>query len=261
MRLKSIPVAPESFKVDGETGEFTGYASVFGVRDHGGDVVMPGAFRRTIAERHPQKLIKVFRNHRDPVGMPIDLREDDFGLFVHGRIETTLPAGRETVAELRSGLLAHMSFAYDVVKADRGEDTSGRPVYMLRDLELYEVGPVYWPMNDAARIESVKAIREALGTSPVGLTLPEAVAMLKSRVSALEHSDAITDTERQHVKDALRDLGTLTRSLSAIPRTREGEPPAAAPEAPEQKTVPLDLSGVLAALNQLRSAGGLPASA
>jgi HK97 family phage prohead protease len=257
-KLKSIPVAPEKFKLDGESGEFEGYASVFGVRDHGGDVVERPAFDRTIAERLPQKLIKIFRNHHDPVGMPIVLRPDDYGLFVHGKVDVSLPKGRETIAEMKSGLLSHMSFAYDVVRAERGEDASGRAIYRLLDLELYEVGPVYWPMNDAARIESVKAIREVLGTSPVELTLADAVLLLKSRVDLLEKSE-ITDRERLEVKDAQRVLGSVTRTLAALPRTREDL--AAAPEPTEQKTASLDLSGVMAALETLRSAGTLPASA
>ena len=256
MKLKSTPIAAERFKVDEGTGEFAGYISVFNVRDHGGDVVMPGAFSRTIAERLPQKLIKVFRNHRDPVGMPLELREDDHGLWMRAQLNLQKAVGRETLTELKSGELSHMSFAYDVVRADSGEDTSGRRIYKLHELELYEGGPVYWPMNDAARIESVKAIREALGTSPVDLTLPDAVSLLKSSVAALEQSGRFTETERQQVKEALRDLGSLTRSLSGLPRTREDL--AAAPEAPEQKTAPLDLSGVMAALNQLRSVAAPP---
>lgn len=258
MLLKSTPLAADSFKLDGESGVFTGYASIFGNRDHGGDVVERGAFARTLAERQPQKLIKVFRNHRDPVGMPLEMREDETGLWVRGQLNLDKPAGRETLAELKSGELSHMSFAYDVVKAERGEDSTGRPITKLLDLELYEVGPVYWPMNDAARIESVKSIREALGTSPVGLALSDAVAILRQKVAALEESGAISDAERQQVKEALRDLGLLTRTLSGIPRTRE-ESPAAAPEAPEQKTAtPLDLSRFAAALNQLRSVAAPP---
>lgn len=258
MLLKSLPIAPDAFKVDGDTGQFTGYASVFGNRDHGGDVVMAGAFSRTIGERFGAKLIKVFRNHRDPVGMPLELREDERGLFVHGQLNLDKPIGRETLAELKSGELSHMSFAYDVVRSERGEDSTGRPVMKLLDLELYEVGPVYWPMNEAARIESVKSIREALGTSPVGLTLPNVVSLLRSSVAELEQKGEVTDEQRQQIKDALRDLGPLTRTLSGIPRTRE-ESPAAAPEAPEQKKAPpLDLSSLAAALNQLRSVAAPP---
>src|SRR5437763_3570987 len=34
----------------GNTGELEGYVSVFGNLDQGGDVVMPGAFRKTLAD-------------------------------------------------------------------------------------------------------------------------------------------------------------------------------------------------------------------
>lgn len=250
MRLKSIPAT--EFKVDGEAGVFEGYASIFGNRDRGGDVVVKGAFSRTISERLPQKLIKVFRDHRDPVGMPLEIREDDRGLFVRGQLNLDKQVGRETLAELKSGELAHMSFAYDVVRDEVDRDTDTRK---LLELTLYEFGPVRWPMNDAARVESVKAIREALGTSPTALTLPDAMAFLKSAISTLDTQGDLNTEERRWIESAKSDLGRYLRTLSALPRTRE-ESPAAAPEAPEQSKadrVPPDLSGIAAVITQLRS--------
>ena len=35
------------------SGVFEGYAALFGVKDLGGDLIMPGAFRESIAQRWP----------------------------------------------------------------------------------------------------------------------------------------------------------------------------------------------------------------
>jgi hypothetical protein len=255
MQLKSIPAT--DFKLDGETGIFEGYASTFGNRDAGGDIVMPGAFDRTIKERLPQKLIKVYRNHTDSAGMPLEMREDGRGLWVRAQLNMDKQVGRETYAELKSGELAHMSFAYNVVRDELDHETNTRK---LHELTLYEFGPVAWPMNDQARVSAVKAIRESLGTSPTALTLPDAMAAMKSVVLALEAKGELSTEEREWIKSAKADIGVHLRTLSALPRTRE-VPPAAAPEDPEQTKVALaalDFSGVMAALHNLRSVASPP---
>ncbi len=49
MQKKHLNV-PFEIKSVSATGEFEGYGSVFGVEDSYGDVVMPGAFKRTLSE-------------------------------------------------------------------------------------------------------------------------------------------------------------------------------------------------------------------
>ena len=68
-------------KYDEEQGIVSGYASVFGNVDDGGDVVEPGAFAETIAEGVGR--VKILALHNDcwlPVGRPLVLKEDTKGL-------------------------------------------------------------------------------------------------------------------------------------------------------------------------------------
>ena len=76
---KSVSFVLES--ADENTGEFSGYAAVFGNVDGGGDIIEKGAFTRTIAEDFAR--IKILSQHNSydlPIGKPLELREDEKGL-------------------------------------------------------------------------------------------------------------------------------------------------------------------------------------
>src|SRR5688572_2419330 len=99
-------------KAVGEDGEFEGYASIFGNVDQGGDMVMAGAFRRTLTEKKlPQ--IKLLRDHdtRKIVGEWLDLREDDRGLRAKGRLfaKEGIQLAAETLALMRAKALDSLS--------------------------------------------------------------------------------------------------------------------------------------------------------
>ena len=68
-------------------GRFAGYASVFHRVDEGGDIVLPGAFRKSLGLRGKHRIKMLFQHDpKDPVGTWDTIREDDFGLYVEGRL-------------------------------------------------------------------------------------------------------------------------------------------------------------------------------
>ncbi len=70
-------------EVDEEEGTFTGYAATFSkIPDSYGDIIDPGAFKKTIKERNKQ--IKILWNHYilEPIGRPTKLEEDEKGLYL-----------------------------------------------------------------------------------------------------------------------------------------------------------------------------------
>src|SRR5438067_10676622 len=72
--------------VDTKTGTFTAIVSVFNNVDYGGDRMMPGSFRRTLAERG---LPPIFWNHawdQGPIGYATDAKETEQGLEVTGQL-------------------------------------------------------------------------------------------------------------------------------------------------------------------------------
>lgn len=142
-----------------ESGEFSGYAAVFGNRDSGDDIIEKGAFSKTIREDFDR--IKILALHNDcwlPVGKPLELREDGKGLFIRGKISDT-SMGRDIRTLLRDGVLTELSIGYDAVAFDFDSDTSVRH---LKEIRLWEVSIVTWAMNDQAKVEEVKSLAEDL---------------------------------------------------------------------------------------------------
>lgn len=150
-------------KVDQGKRIIEGFASAFGNVDSHGDVVTRGAFAKTIKERGDR--IKVLRGHDDekPIGLPIEMKEDEFGLFSVSKISET-PLGDESLVLAKDGIF-DLSIGYVPIKVDfmrmadfddesevAGEDV----IRLLKEIKLYEYSLVAFPSNEMARITSVK---------------------------------------------------------------------------------------------------------
>lgn len=152
--------ATAEFKfADAETmqrGEFEGYASTFGNVDLGGDVVERGAFTETLKKRAPAD-IALFFNHKSlgvPIGDWVEMRENDRGLVVKGRIDLEDPEGRRVHNAMAKGRLRGLSIGYRVTP---GGSEMVRGVRRLKSLELHEISVVTSPMNTRAQMSRVKA--------------------------------------------------------------------------------------------------------
>ncbi len=131
--------------------EVSGYASVFGACDQGGDIVARGAYARSLAAlARAGRRVRMLWQHdpAQPIGVWDELREDDRGLFVKGRILTDVARGREAAALLAAGAIDGLSIGYRTIKAQK--DADGRRV--LSELDLWEVSLVTFPMLPAARV-------------------------------------------------------------------------------------------------------------
>ncbi|MGB4829151.1 MAG: HK97 family phage prohead protease [Paracoccaceae bacterium] len=129
----------------------SGYASLFGVKDQGGDVVAKGAYAVSLARLGKTGArVKMLWQHdpAQPIGIWDEVREDGMGLWVKGRILTEVEKGREAAALLTAGAIDGLSIGYRTVKAER--DGKGRR--LLQELELWEVSLVTFPMLPEARV-------------------------------------------------------------------------------------------------------------
>jgi len=148
---------------DGEdgSGEFEGYAAKFGFFDLGGDKIVKGAFKRTIGEMKKQKRIIPFCNahdQRDVMGGIYELKEDDFGLRIKGRIIPDLSdAARKCYTLMKSGLSTALSIGYRVPENGSSKAEGRRTI---TDLDLYEVSHVGVGMDPYARMVSVKSLQD-----------------------------------------------------------------------------------------------------
>lgn len=161
-RESLIRMSPIALRQEGDGTTLVGYAAVFNEdtvidswEGHFVERIAPGAFRKTLRERRDQ--IKVLFNHGmdpqigdKPLGKPTVMKEDERGLYVEVPLDPT-SYNRDIIASLASGALDGMSFRMTVV-AERWEDPSEEralPVRTIREVKLYEFGPVTFPAYEA----------------------------------------------------------------------------------------------------------------
>ena len=144
---------PEAGLVVTEGRVVAGYASLFGVKDQGGDVVEKGAYAASLARLGARGgRVKMLWQHDPglPIGVWDEVREDGQGLWVKGRILTEVDKGREAAALLAAGAIDGLSIGYRTVKAER----DGKGQRLLSELELWEVSLVTFPMLPEARVSA-----------------------------------------------------------------------------------------------------------
>ncbi len=140
----------EAVQVTGGT-QIEGYASLFGVADQGGDVVERGAYGRSLARLTAGGgRVKMLWQHdpAEPIGIWDEVREDARGLFVKGRLLPEVARAREAAALISAGAIDGLSIGYRTVTAEK--DGKGRR--LLRELDLWEVSLVTFPMLPEARV-------------------------------------------------------------------------------------------------------------
>lgn len=153
---KSISIVAACLKVEGETGKFSGYASVFGGVDTYGDTIVKGAFESTLRNSGKPKM---FFNHdwSMPIGKWTAAKEDDHGLFVEGELTDGISLASDVRAAMKHGTLDGLSIGGFLKKGDYEETEGGRIIRKFTN--LLEVSPVVFPADSAARVDlnSVKS--------------------------------------------------------------------------------------------------------
>lgn len=171
MDIKFAPLRVKAAGPDDdlEDGQFVGYASVFGNTDSYGDVVMPGAFAKSLAEWHEKgDTLPVLWGHdmHDPfanIGSVTKAEEDDRGLKITAQLDLENPKAAQVYRLLKGRRVSQMSFAYDVIEG-AAVKSDAESVYELRELKLYEVSVVPIGANQETEILAVKAAAASLAS-------------------------------------------------------------------------------------------------
>lgn len=143
---------PFEVKTVNAEGVFEGLAATFAV-DQGGDLIVRGAFERTLRERGEWRPVLWQHDPTQPVGLG-ELKESDAGLEVRGRLDLDVQAGRDAFSRLKKKIVRGLSIGYrslpDKVRFENG-------VRQLLDIDLYEISLVVFPMNSGATVTAVKS--------------------------------------------------------------------------------------------------------
>lgn len=182
-------------KADADARTIEGLGSVFGNVDQGNDIVLPGAFTKSLKSGKPAML---WQHKADNViGVWDEMRETGEGLYVKGRIlETTL--GNDVYTLAKAGALSGMSIGYGVKDSSIDRKTGVR---QLKELKLYEVSLVTFPMNDRATITRVKSAGDS-----------EALTLIEKAIEMCEEGE---------LKEALRNAAEYL----ALPEVEPGFTP------------------------------------
>lgn len=154
-RAKERRVRRLELKTLDEAGQFDGLAAVYNVADDYGDIIMPGAFTRTIA--HKGGKVPILWQHQTSEVLGIGTLEDSaLGLGITGKMNLEIARAREIHALMKQakveGMPFGLSIGFDTIQAEwKGVNR------LVKEIRLWEVSPTLFPGQALATVASVKA--------------------------------------------------------------------------------------------------------
>jgi len=212
LEVKSELKAYEDEDEDKEYGEFEGYGSVFGNKDLGNDVIEKGAFAKSI-RRRKAKGVKLLYQHKSdmPIGVFDEIKEDEHGLVVKGRLDLKTQAGAEAYELLKMGALDGLSIGFRVNPKEVSYDKRGGK-RIIKEVDLMEVSLVTFPMNPQATVRSVKGEEISIREWENGLRDAFSLSRSEAKVAAKAVTKCFDQREvdeSAELVDAIKEL-TLT---------------------------------------------------
>lgn len=157
-----------------QPGEFKARVAVFGNVDKVGDKIVKGAFQGTLqpppAGRGLPPIVWSHRWDVPPIGETLSAVETEKGLEIKGRLFVgdgeDHAIARQVYAGMKTGVLREFSFAYDVLESS-DEVQDGEETRVLKQLELYEVGPTLVGVNPETELLAAAKSVELLTGLPL----------------------------------------------------------------------------------------------
>lgn len=142
--------------VDEAKGIITGYFSKFGNIDSDGDMIMPGAFKKSLSENYrrmkhlyqhdPFKPLSATKNEN------LILKEDSIGLHFQSTVSQT-SWGKDAIRLHVDGVIDENSIGFKTIKS-----LDKKNYRELNELQLWEGSSVTWGANEFAQTTGTKSI-------------------------------------------------------------------------------------------------------
>ena len=146
---KASPVG-ELIDADEKAGIIKGYGSYFGNKDSDNDVIMKGAYKKTIAENGDRVKYLYQHDMNQPIGKMTELYEDEKGLVFVAEIAKT-QLGKDVIELMKSGVITENSVGIMPIQKQNKDDYRE-----ITEVKLYEISAVTLAANDQAKILDVK---------------------------------------------------------------------------------------------------------
>lgn len=141
------------------------YAAAFDNIDRDGDVIVKGAFTKTIKEQGPEGIGEIwhllYHDPAKPVSTPTSMEQDNYGLLsVVPMPKNTV--GNDTLQMYLDGHYKHHSIGYSVIQAKAKSNYNE-----LQEVALREHSTVLWAANPAAITVDIKSIIKEMTTTDI----------------------------------------------------------------------------------------------
>jgi len=199
--------------VDAKKGIVSGYFSAFGMVDSDGDIMMPGAFKRSINDWGPdgKGRIKHLLNHNpsQPLGKITSLKEDNYGLYYES-IVGTHTLGKDFIKMVESGLIKEHSIGFRTLQEQKGDMGNE-----LRDVMLFEGSSLTaWGANE--------------NTPLIGMKSLKSVEKMQEEIRAFDKFIRNSDASEETIDLCLIKVKQLAQAIEMMSSTKVVE------ETPEQ---------------------------
>ena len=154
MDLKYKSNSLELKDVDEKSGIIQGYASVFGNVDSDGDVIVKGAYSKTIAENNDRVAFLYQHDITKPIGKNLNLNEDSYGLKFEAKFSNST-LGRDVAIMASEGIIKEVSVGFRTIKGTAKQDN-----YEIQEVKLYEYSLVTLAANPLAMVTDLKSEAE-----------------------------------------------------------------------------------------------------
>lgn len=150
----------------------TGYLSSFGNKDHVGDIIVKGAFTKSIGERKDQIFFLNQHNWEQPHGKFNVLQEDAKGLYFESMPLIDTSYSSDLLKLYDAGIINEHSIGYTTMKDEYDKKEDAR---LLKELKLYEGSNVTLGANPETPFLGMKA-----GTKRASDQVKRIMKMLRS---------------------------------------------------------------------------------
>lgn len=155
LQFKNFEILETKKEDDGRL-TITGYGAYFNNIDSYGDIILPGAFAKTLIDRKGRIAFCYQHDIWNPIGKIEEIYEDDKGL----KVVVKLSAANEDIqTKVKEGILKEMSIGYRTINS-RSEIQNGIEVNLLTEVKLIEISLVTVAANPLAVIETMKSETE-----------------------------------------------------------------------------------------------------
>ena len=210
IEIKSEIKAYSDEEEDKNYGTFEGYGSVFGNKDLGNDVIESGAFTKSLKKRKPKNIKLLYQHKSDmPIGVFDDIKEDEHGLVVKGRLALKTQAGAEAYELLKMGALDGLSIGFRVNPQEVSYDKRANK-RIIKEVDLMEVSLVTFPMNPKATVMSVKGEEISIREWEKGMRDAFPISRSEAKLAA----KAVTDAFNQRDVDSNAELVDAIKNLT-----------------------------------------------